>query len=147
MKEILKDNSVECDAFITNREDQPLSWRTPMKCVCMESLGTRAEAAEMIYCPFSLHAAATDMLAYDHCVSDEFEICDFSEVLDKLSTNMAERYPAGVELCSRAMKTFFEITPDVQIFDSAVLESWCYCYDAIATYWAEGLELIDCLPV
>lgn len=152
MKLNLQHISSECDLFIGGREYQPLAWRTPSKCNCLTSLGTRAEAAELVNCPFTLHAAGSDMIAYDNCADPTVEICDFNYVWEEMQKELLWRHPAAVETCSEAMRNFVETTPaqaddNRSMFSTTTLKYWCECYDAIATYWVEGLEVLDCLPV
>merc|ERR1719233_2356755 len=96
MKAAIQDYSPSCDMFITYREEMPLYWRTPLKCVCLNSLGvSREEVGEWVYCPFTSHAARTDLTAYDNCNDEDVTICDFKYVKNALETNMKTRNPSG----------------------------------------------------
>merc|ERR1719464_1199242 len=78
MKLVLRNKTPECDSFITHREVMPLYWRTWTKCQCLLSLGERHTAAALVTCPFTRHAAKTDMVAYDNCVNPSVNICEFT---------------------------------------------------------------------
>jgi len=145
MKNAIKNYSVECDAFITYRTDMPLYWRTPMKCVCLNSLGTREEVADWVYCPFSLHYARTDLTAFDNCNDEYVTICDFKYVKDELTFHMKTRNPAGLEQCITALVLLFELTPGTAISD--LYDDWCPCYESIVEYWSDGLAVLDCKVV
>merc|ERR1719499_639804 len=148
MKKQLQRVSTECNMFIGLREYQPLSWRTPLKCSCLLSLGTRAQAAHYMHCPFALHAAGSAMIAYENCADPEVAICDFDFVWTAIREALTERYPSALAGCSQALYYQFTTTPaSGGMFSTADMDSWCLCYDAIATWWSEGLDVIDCLPV
>jgi len=147
MKAVIQNVSVPCDMFITYREEMPLYWRTPMKCQCLGSLGaTRDEVAEYVYCPFTTHAARTDLICYDNCYNDDVLMCDFSYVKHSLEIHLQERNPSMLETCTDAMIDMFEMIPGGGFF-AALPDDWCPCYEAIATYWSDGLDVLDCHPV
>lgn len=147
MKAVLQDMSASCDMFITYRDEMPLYWRTPLKCVCLGSLGaTREEVAELVYCPFTTHAARTDLTAYDNCYNEDVEICDFSYVKHSLEIHLQERSPSGFETCTSAMIDLFEMIPSGGFF-SNLPDDWCPCYETIAAYWSDGLDVLDCHAV
>jgi len=145
MKDAIKNYSIECDAFITYRTQMPLYWRTPMKCVCLNSLGTREEVADWVYCPFSLHYSRTDLTSFDNCNDKYVSICDFKYVKDQLEFNLKTRNPAGLEQCITAMVLLFEMTPGTLIND--LFDDWCPCYESIVEYWSDGLAVLDCKAV
>jgi len=152
LKNILVNTTVECDAFLSWRETEPQAWRTPMKCRCLESLGTREEAARIVHCPFNPHAARTDMICYDNCIDDSIEICDPWKILTEMNENLPKRAPTMMDDCTYTIRYFFEETPVGQ--DEATLtesleflEALCSCVDGLATYWVDGLDLLECLPV
>jgi len=147
MKAALQNISESCDMFVTYRDVMPLYWRTPLKCVCLESLGsTREEVAELVYCPFTAHAARTDLTAFDNCINPDIEICDFLYVKNTLEIHLKERSPSGFETCTNAMIDFFEMIPSGGTF-SGLPDDWCPCYETLATYWSDGLSVLECHAV
>merc|ERR1719193_1180057 len=147
MKAAIQDYSVSCDMFITYRDEMPLYWRTPLKCVCLASLGaTREEVAELVYCPFTAHAARTDLTAYDNCVSPDVEICDFTYVKNAFEIHLKERSPSGFGTCTAAMIDFFEMIPGDGTFAN-LPDDWCPCYETLSTYWSDGLSVLECHAV
>lgn len=147
MKAVLQNISESCDMFITYRDVMPLYWRTPLKCVCLGSLGdTREEVAELVYCPFTTHAARTDLTAYDNCYNDDVEICDFTYVKHSLEIHLKGRSPSGFETCTSAMIDLFEMIPSGGFFAN-LPDDWCPCYETIAAYWSDGLDVLDCHAV
>jgi hypothetical protein len=147
MKAVLQNVSESCDMFITHRDEMPLYWRTPLKCVCLESLGeTREEVGEYVYCPFTAHAARTDLTAYDNCISPNVQICDFRYVKNSFEIHLKERSPSGFGTCTAAMIDFFEMIPGDGTF-SALPEDWCPCYETLAEFWSDGLEVLECHAV
>jgi len=147
MKAVIQNVSESCDMFISYRDVMPLYWRTPLKCTCLGSLGdTREEVAEYVYCPFTSHAAKSDLLCYDNCYSDDVEICDFSYVKNSLEIHLKERSPSSLDTCTNAMIDLFEMIPGDGFF-SNLPDDWCPCYESIATYWSDGLDVLDCHAV
>jgi len=147
MKAVLQNTSESCDMFISHRDEMPLYWRTPLKCICLGSLGTtREEVAELVYCPFTTHAARTDLTAYDNCYNDDVLICDFTYVKHSLEIHLKERSPSGFETCTSAMIDLFEMIPSGGFFAN-LPDDWCPCYETIATYWSDGLDVLDCHAV
>lgn len=147
MKAVIQNVSESCDMFISYRDEMPLYWRTPLKCVCLGSLGdTREEVAEYVYCPFTTHAARTDLICYDYCFSEDIEICDFSFVKNALEIHLKGRNPSSLETCTSAMIDLFEMIPGDGFF-SNLPDDWCPCYEAIAEYWSDGLDVLECHAV
>jgi len=147
MKAAIQNYSVTCDMFITYRDEMPLYWRTPLKCVCLDSLGTREEASEWVYCPFTDHAARTDMVAYDNCNDESVEICDFTYMKHQIETNLKTRNPAAYETCTSAMIDLMDMLPTEVGFFIKLPGDWCPCYEAIAEFWSDGLDVLDCHAV
>jgi len=146
MKGTLKNETHECRMFITHRDEMPLNWRTRTKCECLLSLGDRETAAALVTCPFTAHAARTDMVAYDNCKSPDVDICDFQSVKNRVREGLMAIYPAGWPICSQAFKVYFESTPDSNHF-SSIVPTWCPCYEILATWWPKGLEVLNCNAV
>jgi len=148
MKAAIQNYSESCDMFISHREEMPLYWRTPLKCVCLESLGdTRDEVAEWVYCPFTAHPARTDLTAYDNCNDESIEICDFTYLKQEMELNMKARNPSGLEICTSAFIDLMEMLPTDISSNTYLPDDWCPCYEAIAEYWSDGLDVLDCLAV
>jgi len=147
MKAAIQDYSVTCDMFITYRDEMPLYWRTPLKCVCLNSLGdSREEVGEWVYCPFTKHEARTDLTAYDNCNDESVVICDFTYVKQAIEINMKARNPSGFEMCTSAMIDLMEMIPFDGFF-KYLSDDWCPCYESIAEYWSDGLDVIACKAV
>jgi hypothetical protein len=147
MKVAIQNYSASCDMFITYREEMPLYWRTPLKCVCLNSLGdSREEVGKWVYCPFTDHEARTDLTAYDNCHDESVVVCDFKYVKHAIETNMKYRNPSGFEMCTSAMIDLMEMLPTGGFFKE-LPDNWCPCYESMAEYWSEGLDVIDCKAV
>jgi len=147
MKAAIQDYSESCDMFITHRDEMPLYWRTPLKCVCLNSLGnTREEVGEWVYCPFTKHEARTDLTAYDNCNDESVEICDFTAIKQAIESNMKARNPSGYEVCTSAMIDLMDMVPTVGFF-KYLPDDWCPCYESMAKYWSEGLDVLECKAV
>jgi len=148
MKAAIQDYSETCDMFITHREEMPLYWRTPLKCECLNSLGnSRDEVGDWVYCPFTNHAARTDLTAYDNCNDKSVTICDFKYLKNKLETNMKTRNPSGFKVCTSAMIDLMDMLASTPGFFRNLPDNWCPCYESIAEYWSDGLDLLDCNAV
>jgi len=147
MKAAIQNYSETCDMFITHRDEMPLYWRTPLKCVCLDSLGnSREEVGAWVYCPFTNHQARTDLTAYDNCNDKFIKVCDFTAIKHAIEINMKARNPSSYEVCTSAMIDLMEMIPTDGFF-KYLPDDWCPCYESMAKYWSEGLDVIDCRAV
>jgi len=145
MEDVIMDNSVRCQYFITDRVSKPLYERMGLKCGCMESLGETYEAAaEYVSCPFTNHMISSDMVSWDNCEAES--TCDFPQIYFKITSELAKVNKKAASVCQASLASLFmEYPDDLKYSKFGPIE--CECWNFMHQYCPECLEWLACNPV